>query len=34
MRRTGYEITNSGGNAALRIKKPAGTPEDRKARGL
>ena len=34
VRRTGYKIMNSGGNAALRIKKPAGTPEDRKARGL
>lgn len=34
VRGTGYKIVNSGGNDELRIQKPMGTPEDRKARDL
>lgn len=34
VRGTGYKIMNSGGKGELRIKKPVGTPEDRKTRDL
>lgn len=34
VRGMGYKIVNSGGNDQLKIQKPMGTPEDRKARDL